>query len=154
KALALRRFGAQGAPLGTVAFGSAADDRDIACGAVLDPRTIVTLEGPGAEFKTDTKLFVLAWHGAGKGKLREQRIVLSEERPANCQLFAMDEGGVVLSESGLGVERLDAKGTALWSLERADDIRVAAGIVTTLAASGEGSARRIAITRYADKTAE
>ena len=155
QAFALRRYGLQGAPAGAVTvFGSAVKDRDIACGAVLDARTIVTLEGPGAEFVTDTKLFVLAWHGAGKGKLREQRLVLDQARPANCRLFAMDAGGAVLSEAGLGVVRLDAKGTALWSLERTTDLRAAPGMVTTLDAAGEGEARRLTVTRYADKAAD
>src|SRR5262249_12172172 len=92
RSLALGRYGPRGALLGAANISaSLPNGRDFGCGAILDARTIVTLEQPGGESPTDIKLLVLAWHGAGKGKLRERRIMWDDERyGVSCKLFAMD----------------------------------------------------------------
>jgi hypothetical protein len=153
-ALELRRFGKRGGPGSTFAFGAPPDNRWIGCGAFLDSRTIVTFEGPGGSLETDPKLFRLAWHDVDKGKLREQRIELDEPRHATCTMFAVDAGGIVLKEGGLGVVRLSGEGKPLWSFRHEGEVHAMRGLTTTLDLAKDGDAQRIVVTRYADRPAE
>ena len=52
------------------------------------------------------------------------------------------------------VRNLEDQHISLLADFQATDLRAAPGMVTTLDAAGEGEARRLTVTRYADKAAD